>query len=246
MGDLRAEYRFLVPRLVEAGYRAVALDVRGHGESDTSFTDYSTSAVGSDVVALIRALGAGPALVVGTSMGAGAAAWAAAEAPDLVQGIVLIGPFVRETDLPGPLPKSILGALFRVMLSRPWGPGLWASYYAGSLYPTAKPADLAEYRARLKANLTEKGRIESLQKMIAYSKADVEVRLGEVRAQTLVVMGTKDPDFPDPAVEAKVVAARLGGRVEMIEGAGHYPHAEMPEVAAPRILDFLTTVRATV
>ncbi|MGH2370312.1 MAG: alpha/beta fold hydrolase, partial [Chloroflexota bacterium] len=33
MGDLRAEYRFLVPHLVAAGYRVVTMDVRGHGES---------------------------------------------------------------------------------------------------------------------------------------------------------------------------------------------------------------------
>ena len=32
MGDLRQEYRFLVPQLVEAGYKVATLDVRGHGE----------------------------------------------------------------------------------------------------------------------------------------------------------------------------------------------------------------------
>ena len=60
-----------------------------------------------------------------------------------------------------------------------------------------------------------------------------------VKAPTLVVMGTKDPDFSDPAAEARVVAARLGGEVELIEGAGHYPHAEMPDYTASKILDFL-------
>jgi pimeloyl-ACP methyl ester carboxylesterase len=245
MGDLRSEYRFLVPRLVEAGYRAVSLDLRGHGESDTSFADYSTSAHGSDVVALVRALGGGPALVVGTSMGAGAAVWAAAQAPDLIRGIVLVGPFVRETEQPGPLPKPLAGAFFQALLARPWGPLAWVGYYA-SLYPTVKPADLAEHLDRLRSNLTERGRMEALQKMMAYSKADVEARLGEVRAPTLVVMGTKDPDFPDPKAEARAVAGLLGGRVELIEGAGHYPHAEMPEVTAASILGFFASVRATV
>mgnify|MGYP001310988106 FL=1 len=35
MGDVRGEYRFLAPRLAQAGYRVVTMDVRGHGESST-------------------------------------------------------------------------------------------------------------------------------------------------------------------------------------------------------------------
>src|SRR5690242_8522826 len=76
MGDLRAEYRFLAPALVAAGFRVATMDVRGHGESSTGWDDYSAAAVGSDVVALARELG-GPAFAVGTSMGAGAVSWAA-------------------------------------------------------------------------------------------------------------------------------------------------------------------------
>ena len=79
----------------------------------------------------------------------------------------------------------------------------------------------------------------ALQAMLAAPKSDVEARLGEVRAPTLVVMGSKDPDFDDPAVEAETVARLLHGRAQMIDGASHYPHADMPEVTAPAILAFL-------
>src|SRR5215469_14014539 len=68
MGDLRQEYRFLTPRLVEAGYRVVTMDLRGLGESSVHWPDYSVAAVGADVLALIRHLHAGPARIVGTSM----------------------------------------------------------------------------------------------------------------------------------------------------------------------------------
>jgi alpha-beta hydrolase superfamily lysophospholipase len=40
MGDLRAAYRFLAPRLREAGYRVACTDLRGHGDSDVSFSSY--------------------------------------------------------------------------------------------------------------------------------------------------------------------------------------------------------------
>ena len=46
MGDLRSEYRFLIPQLVAAGYRAVSLDVRGHGETSTEWPDYSVAGGG--------------------------------------------------------------------------------------------------------------------------------------------------------------------------------------------------------
>jgi alpha-beta hydrolase superfamily lysophospholipase len=40
MGDLRSAYRFLAPALRDAGYRAACIDLRGHGDSDTTFSSY--------------------------------------------------------------------------------------------------------------------------------------------------------------------------------------------------------------
>jgi pimeloyl-ACP methyl ester carboxylesterase len=82
------------PRSVDAGYRVACTDLRGHGDSDTTFTSYGDVETAGDIIALIEELD-GPAVVVGNSMGAGAAAYAAAERPDLINGLVLVGPFVR-------------------------------------------------------------------------------------------------------------------------------------------------------
>jgi pimeloyl-ACP methyl ester carboxylesterase len=232
MGDLRGEYRFLIPQLVAAGYRAVSLDVRGHGESSTEWSDFSVAAIGSDILALIRQLNAGPAIIIGASMGAGAGVWAAAEAPELIGGLVLIDPFVRSE---GTLLNRLM---FAVMFARPWGPSMWLKYYA-TLYPTRKPADFAEYSAALHANLKAPGRMEALQHMLNASKLASEQRLPRVAAPTVVLMGSKDRDFKDPEGEAKLVADSLRGTYTMIENAGHYPHAEMPEITGPIILSTL-------
>src|ERR671920_778598 len=72
MGELRSSYRHNVDRWVTAGYRVATMDLRGHGDSDTTFSRYDDVATGTDVLALIEELG-GPAVVVGNSMGAGAA-----------------------------------------------------------------------------------------------------------------------------------------------------------------------------
>lgn len=238
LGDVRAEYRFLAAKLVDAGYRAVTMDLRGHGESSTGWPDYSCTALGQDIVALLEHLDAGPAILIGTSMGAGAVAWAAAEAPEQSAGLVLIGPFVRDVPPWSKLKGAIQMLMIKVALAGPWAARVWGSYY-DALYPTSKPADLDDYRSALVRKLGQPGRIAALKGMIYASKADVAARLGDVRAPTLVIMGTKDPDFANPAGEAKIVADLLSGEVLMIEGAGHYPHAEMPEVASPPILNFL-------
>lgn len=236
MGDLRADYRFLTPQLVTAGYRVVTMDVRGHGETSTGWSDYTVAGVGEDIVRLARSLQAGPAIVIGSSMAAGAAVWAAAEAPDLVQGLVLIGPAVRgEVSWPYRL-------LLDVLFARPWGPSAWIMYFK-SLYPTQKPADFPAYTAALKANLSQPGRLEALHQMMIASKASSEARIHRVTVPTLVMMGSKDPDFKDPRLEAQWVADQLKGSLEMIEGAGHYPHAEMPEISGPKIVAFIKTLQ---
>jgi pimeloyl-ACP methyl ester carboxylesterase len=239
MGDLRGEYRYLAPQMVAAGYRVVSMDVRGHGETSPSWPDYSVGAVGSDVLALIRSLDAGPAIVVGTSMAAGAAVWAAVEAPEWVAGLVLISPAVHG-DL-STLNKLLYGSLFM----RPWGPSVWLSYFS-SLFPTNPPADYPQYSARLRANLREAGRMRALQHMILASKAASEERLSQVSVPALVIMGGKDRDFKDPEAEARWVAQRVHARYEMVPESGHYPHVEFPELAAPLVLAFLQELSAEV
>ncbi len=48
MGDLRSVYRFLVPELATVGFRVATMDLRGHGESDATFTTYDDVAAGGD------------------------------------------------------------------------------------------------------------------------------------------------------------------------------------------------------
>jgi pimeloyl-ACP methyl ester carboxylesterase len=237
MGDLRGEYRYLAPQLVDAGYRVVSLDVRGHGETSPTWPDYTVAAIGSDVLALIRSLDGGPAIVVGTSMAAGAAVWAAVEDPELVSGLVLIGPAVHG-DL-STLNKLLYGGLFL----RPWGPALWLNYFS-SLFPSNPPADYPQYSARLRANLREAGRMEALQRMAFASKAASEERLEQVSVPALVIMGSKDRDFKDPEAEARWVAERVHARYTMAPDAGHYPHVEFPELAGRLVLGFLQELPA--
>jgi pimeloyl-ACP methyl ester carboxylesterase len=236
MGDLRSVYRFLAPALAEAGYRVATMDLRGHGESDATFSAYDDVATGTDLIALVERLG-GPAVLVGNSMSAGGAAWAAAERPDLVVGLVLIGPFVRNVPI-----GHLTELMFRFAMARPWGPRVWNGYYR-KLYPGRLPADLDEHRARIRASMKRPGHARAFVATTHTSHAPVEARLSEVHCPTLVVMGDRDPDFSNPAAEARLVANRLGGTVLLVPGAGHYPQAQFPEVVTAAMLKFLMEVQ---
>ncbi len=236
LGDVRSEYRFLRPLLVGAGYRVAVMDVRGHGETSIEWDDFSVAAIGADILALTRELKSDSAIVIGTSMGGGAAIWAAAEAPEVVRGIVMVNPFV---DGDG---SGLLNFIFSVAFARPWGPFMWLKYYA-SLYPTRKPADFVEYSTALYANLKERGRLEATLKMIYNSKRSSGERMSKVNQPALVLMGSKDPDFKNPETEAKRIADAVRGKYAMIENAGHYPQAEMPEVTAPLMISFMDSLK---
>jgi len=242
IGDLRQEYRFLSPVLEKHGFRVATMDLRGHGESSTGWRDVSAEAIGSDIHALIEHLDDGAALVIGTSMAAGAAVWAATEAPQRVAGAILIGPFVR--DVASGLKMRLYRVLFGVVLAPPWGLSFWMRYW-GSLFPSAKPSDFDAYASRLRRNLSEPGRFKSLRgMMLGPSRREIEARLSRVTAPALIIMGTKDRDFPDPSGEAELVSTRVHGETAMVEGAGHYPHVEFPALTAPLILEFARATRA--
>lgn len=82
-------------RLLEQTFRVVTLDMRGHGGSADAVTgDYSVSAIGSDVTAVLDAVGGSRAIVVGHSMGGMAVLAGLRDRPELIDervaGIVLV------------------------------------------------------------------------------------------------------------------------------------------------------------
>jgi pimeloyl-ACP methyl ester carboxylesterase len=236
MGDLRSEYRYLRPALQQAGYRVITMDARGFGETSAKWDDYSARAVGRDAVAVLKHLGTGSATIMGNSFAAGSALWAAQDAPDQVNGVVLFGPIVRD------LEASFVQKLsLAIGFAGPWRVAFWTMYW-DSLFPTNKPSDHAQVKAAITHNLKEPGRMDALRSMIGLSKADTAAILGKTKVPALIVMGMKDPDFANASAEAQALAQKLKAQTLIVEGAGHYPHAEMVDQVAPKVLDFLRTI----
>ncbi|MDA2807761.1 alpha/beta fold hydrolase [Nocardiopsis suaedae] len=234
MGDVRTTYRHLPAPLAGAGYRVAAMDLRSHGDSDTTFTSHTTVDTAEDTAALIGELG-GPATVVGNSLGATAAAWTAATRPALVNGLVLSGAFLRGGGVRGPTALAL-----KAMLMRPWGPAM-AGRYLGSLFSGRTTDDHPAHTAAIRAALRSRDRYPGILDTFRNAFRPVPARLDDVRAPALVVMGEQDADWPDPAAEAAWMRDRLGAELLMVPEAGHYPLAQRPDITVPALLAFLAT-----
>jgi pimeloyl-ACP methyl ester carboxylesterase len=247
IGDSRHSYRFIAPALAAAGYRVANVDIRGCGDSGLGWDDYSRTAIAGDLVTLVRQLGGGPAVIIGQSISGGAATIAAATAPDLISGLVELAPFTRAQSYP-------LGGLLRVKRYRSGMIHLTRTLMMGSLpswkkyldlaYPT-KPSDWGTESARIDATLSEPGRMKALQAMCKSKPSDAGAQLKNVRCPVLVVEGSADPDWADPRAEGERIISDVPdglGELVVLEGVGHYPHAQTPDDLLALTLPFLAKV----
>jgi pimeloyl-ACP methyl ester carboxylesterase len=232
MLDIRSELRFLKPLLVRAGFRVVTVDQRGMGETSGEWPSYGSIPLAHDLIALIRHLDAGPAIIYGTSNGAAAGVYVAAEEPSLVRGLVLSAPFVRDGRMSW-FQRQLMKIMKVPFLALP----IYASYFPK--WEPRRPVDFDEHLAKLRANLRERSRRRVIRAyMLEQSHREAELRLDQVAVPSLVIMGTDDVDWPDPAAEASWIVKRLGSELLLLRGAGHHPHVEFPDEIASAVEDF--------
>jgi pimeloyl-ACP methyl ester carboxylesterase len=71
---------------------------------------------------------------------------------------------------------------------------------------------------------------------------DAGAQLGNVRCPVLVIEGSADPDWADPRAEGEEIISELPaglGELVVLEGVGHYPHAQTPDEMLALALPFL-------
>ncbi|KAF5591147.1 AB hydrolase superfamily yisY [Fusarium subglutinans] len=238
MGDFRDAYDALATELRKSGYRVAMVDLRGHGDSSTTFNRYGDEATADDLITLIDAYGGGPAVLAGASLSGAAATIAGGSHPEKVAGLILFGAFLR------PGTGKLVASLFRLSMRQPIGPMIWKSY-APKLWPGL--GDKVQERVdRSIAMLTGPGRWKAFHATLSTDHAVVAPYISKVKAPVLAVYGDADPDWTDPIEEARWVASNFeDSEVVAVKGVGHAPMMERPEEVTPAVLKFLDRIRAS-
>jgi len=237
--DLRMWDAQVAP-LVDAAYRVVRYDVRGHGRSEAPATGYTYQNYSLDLRDLLDRLDIdAPAHLVGLSMGGGIALQFAVDHPQRVASLVLVDSAVPGFDYS---PEFAQAVEELVRVARSEGP-------RAALERVWLPHPLFDGIRRFP------DRFEFLKTIVlAYPAADyideteypqpqwqVIDRLSEIRAPTLVLVG--ELDLPDFRLIAEILAANVStARQEAIPDAGHMLNLEQPEAFNNALLAFLGRV----
>ncbi|KAI8850018.1 Alpha/Beta hydrolase protein [Chytridium lagenaria] len=241
IGDLRHSYRFLSKTLIAQGFRVIAQDMRGTGDSGTQFKTYSIEDVASDIIAVLdHAQINQPVTLLCNSLSAASAITVASEHASRVKGVITFGGFFR--DMPG---DKYFRPASHILFTSLWGTSVWISAFRS--FFKSPPLDIEEYVAAVTRKMTsDPNHIAVIGKMIRTTKDIAWSKISSVKVPVLLVMGSLDPDFSDPKAESEVVAKALTGgkRVEilMVDGAGHYPHVEKSGEVGESVVRFMGTL----
>ena len=209
----------------------LAIDLPGHGESD-SIDEVTLEGYADAARSLLDALGTGPVLAAGHSLGGAVAQVLAARHPKVVRGLVLVSTCTKlpETDgffqrfyryLPGPMQKVLFFSMAKKILFSP------------SASRQAMVLGMEELRAC---------RAETILKDMAAAQAmDLEEVAQELRVPTLILCGDRDKLTP-PALSERLNELIPGSRLLIVESAGHMLPLEVPERVNQEILDFVNSV----
>jgi pimeloyl-ACP methyl ester carboxylesterase len=245
-------WRHQLVALGDAGFHAVAPDLRGYGGTDKPPRGYDAYTLANDVAGLVRALGHPDAWLVGHDWG-GALAWATASLhPEIVNrlGIVSMPHLLRlQQELRGDwtqlrmssylgffqMPKAPerrlrSGRLVSELLHRWGGPGYpdeetEARCREAMAIPAAAHCALEYYRWSFRSQVRPSGR--------RYLRLLAE----GVHVPVLQLHGDLDGCIRTETVHGSGAYAHAGYQLQVLEGLGHFPHEEAPELVSALLLD---------
>lgn len=230
-----------VHSLAAAGYRCIAYDHRGQGQSDrVRVRSVTIEQCYEDAITLIEHINPGRCHFVGLSMGGFVAMRLGSRRPDLVRSISLL-----ETSCDAEPRENIPGYNRLKLIWRVFGPApvarpvMQIMFSSSFLADPAHAAERAEQLARLKANRRDIWRAVNG----VIERAAVCEELRDIHVPTLIIVGEEDVATV-PAKAEKIHSLIPGSTLVRIPRAGHTSSVEQPELVTRALLSHITTLGA--
>jgi 2-(acetamidomethylene)succinate hydrolase len=225
-------------------FHLVAIDQRGHGRSGRPpGARYAALNYANDVIELTRALGEGPATIVGHSLGARNALVVGAQHPDAVSAVIAVDftPYIEPEVFDALDERTKSGfASFQTLND--------VRTYLRGRYPRL-PEDAVERRAVYGYERCADGQYRPLADAHAVTatcaglREDLSGAIHALRVPTLLVRGL-DSRVVSTAAFGRTQALRSDLDTVVVADADHYVHEEQPEVLADLIEHFVSRVRS--
>jgi len=257
--DNAASFRFQLPALARAGYRAIAPTMRGYEPSaQPADNDYSLETMAGDVIGWIDYLGEDKVHLLGHDWGAVIGYVACNMAPQRFHSLTTIAVPGGRMDIgmekvPEQRRKSWYMMFFQLRgiaelaveyndwalikrLWRDWSPGFdlpteeWDDLRRTFAAPGVKKAMLAYYRQNA-----------SLSIMLGGKKAGINAERGPIPVRTLAITGEDDGCIDTRLYDHVLLEedSPAGVKVERIKNAGHFAHQEKPDEISKLILEWI-------
>lgn len=231
LGDTRRQYEKFIPGLVQAGYRVLATDLRGIGQSEGNFASYELEALVTDIKAILDNENIEKVYLAGCSVSGASAGLFALKYPERVEGLILFSPLMRNGS------KFVVWLMTTLLQTPLIGRLVWTTYFK-TLYPDSSRPLNPEYLAAVAADAKRPYAMKATAKLSASIRLDE--RIAQIKSPALIYLGTKDPDFKDVRAEAAKLAQELPqAQIEVMEGVGHYPQREVAESVLVSTLNWL-------
>jgi 3-oxoadipate enol-lactonase len=220
------------------GFRRIAPDLRGMGQSDAPDLGYSMSIYAADLAALLDALGVDEVILCGLSMGGYVAFEFLRQWRSRVRGLVLM-----DTRADADAPEVRRGRDAAAATAKDRG----ASAIADAMLPKmlapatlGRRPDVAEGLRALMSSTPVAGIVGALAAM--RDRQGSEPLLAALAGiPTLVLVG--EADAVTPPEQARTMAKSIpGAQLAIIPGAGHLPPVEQPEATTERLREFLRSL----
>jgi pimeloyl-ACP methyl ester carboxylesterase len=215
----------MVDHLDLSAVRAIALDLRGHGDSNKADVDLTWDVLGGDVFSVADAAGAGSFVVVGHSMGGKLAQYLPLIEPSRVQALVLVAsPSAGKLAPPAAVAEWVeFAGDAQALVDKTVRP------YIHAPVPESVLRRFGEDAAKIPRVFLEK--TMDLVKSTSFIE-----RLDAIHMPVLIVTGSRDPLHS--AAAAAVSASFPHARIETLDCGGEIP-MEMPSELASLTKSFL-------